>query len=69
MIDYMELAICDLIKHPTMGTVSYQPDVIEPKSDRIPVRDRNGILFFVNASECDEVSEEDCEGYWENFPR
>lgn len=68
MIDYMKLAIADLIKHPVLGTVSHQPDLREPESDRIRVRDRKGILHFVNASECDRASEKDREGYWENFP-
>ena len=68
MVDTLKIAIADLLKHPELGIVSYQPDLTEPISDRLRVRDRQGYIHYVLASECDYPGDGETEGYWRNFP-
>ena len=65
MVDTNKIAIADVLKHPKLGLVSHQPDIHEPISDTIRVRDFSGGLHSVLASECEWPSEQDGD-YWKD---
>ena len=65
MVDYLYLAIADVLKHPRLGLVSHQPDIHEQISNIISVRDMNFILHHgILASDCEDVTREEVDLYW-----
>jgi len=63
-MDKNMLALADVVKHKTLGTVSYQGIDKTLKDDEIFVRDIMWILHIVYASDCDTASIEDADKYW-----
>ena len=68
-MNYKELAIADCLKHPVIGMVSNQPDLREPLSDVIRVRDSKGRVHYILASVCSEPTAEEKQKYWHDFPK
>lgn len=70
MVDYRNIAIADLLRHPIHGLVSHQPGFGIKISNKIMVRTEKGILLEVLASECSkDISSEEWAGYWKEFPK
>ena len=65
MVDFMKLAIADVLRHPTLGIISYQPAMDQPFADFISVRDSDFIFHHnILASECEWGTEEEAREYW-----
>lgn len=67
MVDTYKLAIADVLKHPKLGLISFQPNLREPVSDTIRVRTPDRVVHYVSAAECDPPSETDISDYWKRF--
>ncbi len=68
MVDTTKIAIADVLKHPDHGLISFQPAITDLVEDKIFVRDINGSLFQVLASECEETTCEETRKFWKKFP-
>ena len=70
MIKPTELAICDVMKHSSLGLISFQP-VITDKFNSTSVRVRNvkGRLFQVDLSDCNWPKDDEYNQYWREFPK
>ena len=69
MVDTNKIAITDLLFHPVHGVISHQPDLTEPISDTIRIRNQKGIVYYVLASECRHLEGDEGKYYWRDFPR
>jgi hypothetical protein len=58
-MDYRDLAIADIIKHPEYGIGIFSPAINDPISDNIYVRFPDGERIMVKASECIEPTNEE----------
>ena len=67
MVDYKQLAIADVLKHPKLGLVSHQPTFTDEIRDEIRVRDIDREVHTTLASECEFPTEEEYELYWKEF--
>ena len=65
MVDFNNIAIADVLKHPKLGLVSHQPAWNEPISNLITVRDLNFVLHQnIQASECELPTGDEIADYW-----
>lgn len=69
MVDYNKIAIADVLKHPRLGIISHQPDFNDKIQDRIRVRDIQGKLNYVLASDCEFPTQEEYDLYWKSFSK
>ena len=69
MIKPSELAIADVMRHSSLGLISFQPCA----SDRgnvtvVRVRNIRGKLFQANLDKCNWPTTDEYESYWRDFP-
>ena len=64
-LELKALAIADLIKHKSLGVVSFQPELGEFFEDsKIPVRDLNFKKHYVDLDDCCWPQGDEGENYW-----
>jgi len=69
MVDYRKIVIGDILKHPFFGWVVCCPITTVPVEDKIRVMDENGDLFYVLASKCEPLTEEEKKVCWEYWKK
>ena len=69
MIKPTELAIADVMKHSSLGLISFQPTLTDMAvATRVHVRDVKGKLFQVDLDECNWPNKSEYDRYWREFP-
>jgi len=68
MLKPTELAIADVMKHPSLGLISFQPTLTDMADTMVRVRDVKGRLFQVDLDECNCPNKSECDRYWREFP-
>jgi len=58
-MNYENLAIGDMLRHPVFGVVTYSPDLSKKISNDIIVRTSLGNIAEVKASDCEPADSED----------
>jgi len=66
-MDYKKLAIADVLEHPEIGAVSFQPNGTDAISNEIKVLNCKGAAFIVLASECSRAKKKEVYRYWKEF--
>jgi len=64
-MDYRDIAIADVLRHPDHGLVSHQPILPSPKENLIRVESMTGIFFSVSATLCVKATSRESDYYWE----